>query len=181
MCMRIKEIIVVEGKNDTNTLKQYVDCDTIETQGTHLSKATLELLKQVNETRGIIIFTDPDAPGEMIRTKINAYIPNAKNAFIMKEKARTSKKVGVEHASKEDIIDSLKHVITYKSEYEETITMNDFIDLGLNGQLHSASLREAVERILFLGKCNAKQLLKRLNMLQIDRNRLERILEEIYE
>lgn len=181
MCMKIKEIIVVEGKNDTNTLKQYIECDTIETQGTHLSKATLELLKQVNETRGIIIFTDPDAPGEMIRTKINAYIPNAKNAFIMKEKARTSKKVGVEHASKQDIIDSLEHVITYKRDYEQSISMNDFIELGLNGQPNSAKLREKIGNILFLGKCNAKQLLKRLNMLQIDRKRLERILEKIYE
>lgn len=179
--MKIKEVIVVEGKNDTNTLKQFVECDTIETQGTHLSKATLALLKQVNETRGIIIFTDPDAPGEMIRTKINQYIPNAKNAFIMKEKARTTKKVGIEHANKEDIIASLEHVITYRDAYEESISMEDFIELGLNGQKNSASLREAVGNVLYLGKCNAKQLLKRLNMLQIDKERLERILEEIYE
>ena len=179
--MKIKEIIIVEGKNDTNTLKQFVECDTIETQGTHLSKATLQLIKQVSETRGIIIFTDPDAPGEMIRTKINQFVPNAKNAFIMKEKARTTKKVGIEHASKEDIIESLKHVVTYKSDYEKTISMEDFIDLGLNGQVNSASLREAVGNVLFLGKCNAKQLLKRLNMLQINKEQLERILKEIYE
>ncbi|NBK97650.1 MAG: ribonuclease M5 [Erysipelotrichia bacterium] len=177
--MKIKEVIVVEGKNDTNTLKRYFDCDTIETQGTHLSKATLALLKQINETRGIIVFSDPDAPGAMIRHKINQYVPNAKHAFIMKEKARTSKKVGVEHASKEDIIESLSHLVTYKQVKEECIHMEDLIALGLNGQAHSASLREQIGAVLFIGKCNAKQLLKRLNMLEIDRKRLERIINEL--
>ncbi|MDD3049360.1 MAG: ribonuclease M5 [Bacilli bacterium] len=176
--MKIKEIIVVEGKNDKNTLKQFVECDTIETQGTHLSKTTLELLKKANEQRGIIIFTDPDAPGEMIRTKINQFVPNAKNAFMMKEKARTTKKVGIEHASKEDILLSLQHVITYQETYEEKITMEDLFALGLNGQSNSATLRAKIGAVLFLGKCNAKQLLKRVNMLQMDRKQLERIVRE---
>lgn len=175
--MKIKEVIVVEGKHDSDTLKRYFDCDTIETSGTHLSKTTLELLKQVNENRGIIVFTDPDYPGEMIRKKINEFVPNAKNAFIPKAKAKTSKKVGVEHASKEDLEETLSHLITYHKWEKESISKEDLIDLNLNGSEQSAQLRAAIGDALFLGKCNAKTLWKRLNMLQITKEQLERIIE----
>ena len=53
--MKIKEIIVVEGKNDTNVLQSCIDCDTIETHGTHLSVETLRLIEQAAKTRGVII------------------------------------------------------------------------------------------------------------------------------
>lgn len=177
--MKIKEVIVVEGKHDSEALKKYVDCDTLETQGSHLSKATLEMLKQVNETRGIIVFMDPDTPGEKIRARIVEYIPNAKHAFIMKEKARTSKKVGVEHANKTNIMESLSNLVTYKEKVDVSITMEDIIALGLNGQANSANLREQIGNVLFIGKCNAKQLLKRLNMLEINKQQVERIMETL--
>ena len=73
--MQIKQIIVVEGKNDTNVLKSYFDCDTIETHGTHLGKEILAQIALAKEKRGIIIFTDPDYPGEKIRSTINHHIP----------------------------------------------------------------------------------------------------------
>lgn len=179
--MKIKEVIVVEGKNDTNRLQQFIECDTIETNGTHLSKAKLKLLQDVNEKRGIIVFTDPDAPGTLIRARINEAVKGAKNAFIMKEKARTSKKVGVEHASKEDIIESLNHLVSYQDTFKETLTKEEFLALGLNGQPNSATLRLKVGEVLFLGKCNAKTLWKRLNMLQMNREQIEKILKETYE
>lgn len=50
--MKIKEIIIVEGKNDTNTLKSYFDCDTIETNGTHLGKQTLRMIQNAQEKEG---------------------------------------------------------------------------------------------------------------------------------
>lgn len=81
-------------------LQSCIDCDTIETNGTHLSVETLRLIEQAAKTRGVIIFTDPDHPGETIRTAINQKIPGCKNAYIEKHKAKTAKKVGVEHASK---------------------------------------------------------------------------------
>lgn len=179
--MKIKEVIVVEGKNDTNKLKSILDCDTVETCGTHLSKSVLNQLKAFQKTRGIIVFTDPDAPGEMIRTKINEEIPNAKNAFIMKENARTSKKVGIEHASQEDIIASLTHLMTYDHESEKTMSWEMFNELGLNGKENSAKLREQVGNVLYLGKCNAKTLYKRINMLKLTKEQVEKVIEDIYE
>ena len=61
---KIKEIIVVEGKSDTALLKELFEVDTIETHGLALDKKTLELIKEANKTRGVIVLTDPDFPGK---------------------------------------------------------------------------------------------------------------------
>ena len=63
----IRELIVVEGKNDTKRLKSFFDVDTIETHGMGLGKETIELIRKANEKRGVILFLDPDTPGEKIR------------------------------------------------------------------------------------------------------------------
>ena len=65
----IKEVIVVEGVNDTKRLKSFFGVDTIETHGLGLKKETIELIKKINDKRGVILFLDPDTPGEKIRNK----------------------------------------------------------------------------------------------------------------
>ena len=65
MKQHIKEIIVVEGKNDTNTLQSFFDCDTIETGGDQVNEKTIERVRQAQKTRGVIIFTDPDTPKKL--------------------------------------------------------------------------------------------------------------------
>lgn len=177
--MKIKEVIVVEGRHDSDTLKAYVECDTIETHGTHLGKRTLELISRVQKQRGIIIFTDPDAPGDKIRHTINCAVPGCKNAFIAKQKAHTSKKVGVEHARKEDILEALAHVITYEEHPVISIDAEEFRLLGLNGQVNSAQKRAYLGEILFLGKANAKTLWKRLNMLGLCATDVKEILDSM--
>ena len=179
--MKVKEVIVVEGRHDSDTLKSYIDCETIETQGTHLGKRTLELIARIQKLRGIIIFTDPDVPGDNIRHAINTAVPGCKNAFIAKDKAKTSKKVGIEHANKEDILEALHHVLTYDAFPEITITAEEFLALGLNGQRDSAKKRLYLGNLLFLGKANAKTLWKRLNMLGLRAEDISILLEQIDE
>lgn len=114
---RIKEIIVVEGKNDTNTLKRYFQCDTIETGGDQLVDSTLDRIREAQKCRGVIIFTDPDSPGEQIRRWINQAIPGCKNAFIEKKKRKRPKKLGLSMRKKKIygkalvIVSPLKKVI----------------------------------------------------------------------
>lgn len=72
----------------------YFDCDTIETGGDQVNEQTLERIKALQKTRGVIVFTDPDSPGEHIRRLVKAYVPDAKHAFIEKQKARTEKRSG---------------------------------------------------------------------------------------
>ena len=149
----IKEVIVVEGKNDTNHLKDFFNVDTIETNGLGLNKETIELIKEINAKRGVILLLDPDTPGEKIRKRLNDIIPGLKNVFLLKEEARTKKKVGVEHASKETIEKSLENIITYKKTIE-TISYEEFKELGLVGEKDSASKREKVsyKQVDFKGK-----------------------------
>ena len=162
----IKEIIVVEGVNDTKRLKSFFDVDTIETHGLGLSKETIELIKELNNKRGVILFLDPDNPGEKIRNRLNQEIPGLKNAFVMKEDAKTSKKVGIEHASKEVLEEALNNLISFTNS-KESISEEEFYSLGLKGENDSVNKREKVARYFHLGKCNSKTMFKRLNMLGI--------------
>ena len=173
----IKEIIVVEGKNDTRRLQSFFDVETIETHGMSLNKETIELIRKVNELRGVILFLDPDTPGEKIRKKLNEAIPGLKNAFVMKEDARTRKKVGIEHASKEVLEEALNNLLTY-SDIKQTISESEFYALGLSGNEDSASLRRLVSEHFHLGKCNGKTLLKRLNLAGISANEIRAFLED---
>ena len=85
--MKIKEIIVVEGRDDTNRVKEAVDCDTFETNGSALTKKKIERLIYLEKTRGIIVLTDPDYAGKRIRNIIEKNIPTAKHAYISKGKS----------------------------------------------------------------------------------------------
>ena len=173
---RIQEVIVVEGKHDTATLKRYFECDTIETNGLSLNDETMNYIEKVQKKRGIILLTDPDSPGNRIRDKINQRVPNCKNAFLQKKDARTSKKVGIEHASKETIEEALKNLITYQDKPFNTLTTNDLYELGLLGKLNSKQLREHIGTQLHLGFANAKTMLHRLNCLGITKEELEKLL-----
>lgn len=170
---KIKEIIVVEGKHDTQRLQRFFDCDTIETSGLGLNEDILERIETAAKARGIIIFTDPDSPGEQIRKAIAARIPQAKHVFIEKAKAKTDKKVGVEHASKEDLASALEHAVSFM-ETAPSITRSEFLDLSLVG---NAARREYVCRALHIGRCNAKTCFKRLNAMGIGANQIKAILE----
>lgn len=169
--MRIKEVIVVEGKNDTINLKRFFDVDTIETHGLGLSKEAIEYIKEINNKRGIIVFTDPDSAGENIRRKLNYNIKGLKNAFVLKEDARTTKKVGIEHASKEVLSKALENIITF-NDGQNTLSYEDYLDMGLSGLKDSSLKREKLIKRFHLGKCNGKTLYKRLNMLGLSKEEI---------
>lgn len=171
----INEVIVVEGSNDTKRLKSFFDVDTIETHGLGLKKETIELIKNINKTRGIILFLDPDTPGEKIRNRLNSEIPNLKNAFVLKEDARTKKKVGIEHADKKTLEEALNNLITY-SDVKESLSQSEYNELGLNGESDSAEKRNLLSKEFHIGKCNSKTMFKRLNMLGITKKQIEKIL-----
>ena len=173
----IKEVIVVEGKNDTRRLQSFFDVETIETHGLALKKETVDFIKKVNEERGVILFLDPDHPGEKIRNILNREIPGLKNAFILKEDGRTKKKVGIEHASKEVLEEALDHLLTYAEE-KETLNQEEYYLLGLNGKDDSSMKRELVSKAFHTGRCNSKTLFKRLNMLGIRYEELNVFLEK---
>ena len=132
--MKIKEIIVVEGKDDTTAIRQAVNADTIETNGSAINAETIEKIKLAKKTRGVIIFTDPDYPGQKIRQTISEQVPGCKHAFIPKEEAihKNGKGVGVEHASPDSIRKALKDAQLMQESTMEEITHEDLLACRLN-------------------------------------------------
>lgn len=171
----IKELIVVEGKNDSARLRSFFDCETIETSGLGLSRETVAFIKEINAKRGVILLLDPDTPGEKIRKRLNDEIAGLKNAFLMKEDARTAKKVGVEHASREVLEEALDNLVTFCEQKKEELKMSDLFECGLSGTEGAEEKRDRVSRKYHIGKCNAKTLCKRLNMLGITKEELLKI------
>ncbi|MDZ7834088.1 MAG: ribonuclease M5 [Alkalibacterium sp.] len=180
---KIKEIIVVEGKDDTKRLALAVDADTIETNGSAINKATLEQIALAQETRGVIVFTDPDGPGEKIRKIISEYIPGVKHAFITRDQGRrrseTKESIGIEHASVASIREALNDVVEERIDAEETVSKVFLMQSGLIGSAHSRQLREALGEELRIGYTNGKQLKKRLTMFGISEDEVTAALEKI--
>lgn len=169
--MKIKEFIVVEGKDDTAAIKRAVDADTIETNGSAVNQETIEKVRRAQKSRGVIIFTDPDFPGEKIRNTISQNVPGCKQAFLAKEMAiaKNGKGVGVEHASPEAIRNALKDAQMMHETISEQITQEDLIDVGLIGGEGAKERRMELGKLLKIGYTNGKQLHKRLMMFQISR------------
>jgi len=182
---KISEIVVVEGKDDTKRLQQVLNVDTIETNGSALNNETLDKIKHAQSVRGVIVFTDPDFPGEKIRKQIMAVVPDAKHAFITREKGAPKKKhgsLGVEHASNEAIIQALKDVSTPTTEsFEAEIAIEDLIQFGLIAGNGSRVRREKLGEKLNIGYTNGKQLKKRLSMFQISKETFLVAMKEIIE
>lgn len=181
--MKIKEIIVVEGKDDTTAIKRAVDADTIETNGSAVNGETIKKIKLAQEIRGVIILTDPDYPGTRIRQIITEHVPNCKHAFIPKEAAlhKYGRGVGVEHATPETIRHALKDAHMMTEEAPEEINQEDLIVAGLIGGEGSRERRERLGKILKIGYTNGKQLQKRLTMFQISKEDFAKAVQIIRE
>ncbi|MBB5174916.1 ribonuclease M5 [Texcoconibacillus texcoconensis] len=169
--MKIEEVIVVEGKDDTFTVKQAVTCETIETNGSAINDDTLTQIQFAQERRGVIVFTDPDFPGEKIRHTISKRVPGCKHAFIDREMAKDERtgKIGIEHAHADTIREALKNIHTEAAENEQVITKQDLMNAGLIAGSDAKQKREQLGRLLKIGYANGKQLHRRLQMFRIQR------------
>lgn len=171
--MDIKEIIVVEGKDDTTAIKRAVNADTIETNGSAISEEVLRRIQHAQEKRGVIVFTDPDYPGRRIRAIIEERVQGVKHAFLPKEKtiAKNGKGLGIEHASDDNIRYALSNVYTQRESIDDAqeITLDDLLAAKLLGHPLAKKRREDLGVMLNIGATNGKQLIKRLSMFQISK------------
>ena len=180
--VKIKEAIVVEGRYDKNTLSQIVDAPILETSGFGIfkDKKQMKLLRQVAEKRGLIVFTDADGAGFVIRNHIKSAIPGKylKHAYTPdifgkeRRKAAPGKegKLGVEGMKREVILDALRKAgATIEGEdtpQSRSITKQDLMDLGLSGGPGSSEKRLALMNKLGLPEhMSANALLQALNLL----------------
>ena len=180
--IKIREAIVVEGRYDKNTLSQIVDAPIFETGGFSLFKdpQQLSFLRTVAERRGLIVFTDPDGAGFVIRNHIksaidpcylkHAYIPDIYGKERRKRTAGKEGKLGVEGMSREIILEALRSAgATIEGEEDKSpsgITKQDMMELGLSGGQGSSLRRiQLMKRLNLPAHLSANALLQALNML----------------
>ena len=191
--VKIKEAILVEGRYDKNTLSQILDAPILETNGFGImkDKAQLALLRRVAQTRGLIVFTDPDGAGFVIRNFIKGAIPAQylKHAYIPdiygkeRRKAAPGKegKLGVEGMKRDVLLDALRRAgATFEGETVQRtagFTKQDMMELGLSGGPDSSAKRLALmQKLGFPEHMSANALLQALDLLYT-REELARILE----
>lgn len=159
----INEVIVVEGRDDEINLKQYFDCEVITTRGFGITEEIMRQIAVANERTGVIVLTDPDYAGEMIRKKITKRIPECKHAFIPKDEATKDHDIGVENASKESMMKALNKVRSYQTDNKKIFKKSDLYRFGLIGSKNASNKRAKLGELLGIGYCNGKQLIDRLN------------------
>ena len=174
----IKEVIVVEGKNDVHAVKRAVDADCLATGGFSLTSYSLEKIQQAYTKRGIIIMTDPDSAGERIRKYLSSRFPEAKHAFIPKEDATDNNDIGIVQASPEAIQVALTKVRYLEWQPSNEFKLLDMLQFGLNGSQDAAERRATLGAKLGIGYANAKIFLQRLNHYGVTRAEFQQALTE---
>ena len=186
--MKLKETVVVEGRDDMSAVLAAVEADVIMTHGYGITQKTLENIEAAYKRNGIVIFTDPDHAGRRIRERLEALFPKSKHAYLTERQALKDGDTGVENALPEDILKALIAAGCEASDgqaggdpereadgipYVE-VTADDMAVLGLAGQLGSAERRAAAGEALGIGNANAGAFLKRLRRLRIGLSELEK-------
>lgn len=175
----IKEVIVVEGKDDITAVKSAIQAEVIATNGFGYKKELINTLKQLSQKRGIIILTDPDYAGEHIRRDLSRHIKNCKHAFLPQDKAIKKGDIGVENATTEDIIEAIMKARPISIESYEEFTTEEILSLGLFGGHGAKKKRQELGAILGIGYSNSKQFLSRLNNFGVTREEFDKAVERI--
>ena len=180
--IKIKEAIVVEGRYDKNTLCQIVDAPILETSGFGIfkDKEQMALLRKVAEVRGLIIFTDADGAGFVIRNYIksaingkylkHAYTPDVFGKERRKDKAGKEGKLGVEGMTRDVILESLRRAgATFETgetgNPKQEITKADLMDLGLYGPNSNDRRLALIKKLGFPEKMSTNAFLQAINLL----------------
>ena len=177
--IKISQAIVVEGRYDKNTLSQIVDAPIFETSGFHImkDKATQALLRRVAMERGLIVFTDSDSGGFVIRNFLkqiippqylfHAYIPDIYGKEKRKSAPGKEGKLGLEGMSREVILTALENCgANFHPNEKQPITKQHLFALGLSGQANSSILRKQLLKKLELPEhMSANAMLKALDVL----------------
>ena len=180
--VKIREAIVVEGRYDKNTLSQIIDAPILETNGFGIFKdrEQMALLRKVAEIRGLIVFTDSDGAGFVIRNHIKSAIPTQflKHAYTpdilgkerRKAKAGKEGKLGVEGMTRDVILESLRRAgATFEDEDTSVgnreITKANLMDLGLYGPGSNDRRTALIRKLGFPEKMSTNAFLQAVNLL----------------
>lgn len=166
--LEIDEVVVVEGRSDTQNLQRAAVVDTIETGGSALNASVIKTIAHATQRRGVIVLTDPDFNGERLRRIITEAVPGVQQAFISQDQGRAErdnphKSLGVEHASIVTLQRALMSVSVRHERPQSDVTRSFLQDAGLIGGTGASQARQQLSELLQIGHVNGKQLYRRLH------------------
>lgn len=194
--LKIKQALIVEGKYDKIKLSSIVDALIIDVDGFHIfkDKKKCELIKKLAESCGIIILTDSDNAGNMIRNHINNFVKTGKvyNAYVpeitgkerRKDKPSSQGLLGVEGIEKDVIISALRKIgldDTFEKATENPISTSDLYQLGVSGGENSAFIRAKLLKALDLPTNLSKNNLIKILPQYISLEKLTELVAQIKE
>lgn len=163
-------VIVVEGIHDASKIKEvYKNVHIITTNGTSLNDEVLNEIITLSKNNEIILFLDPDYPGNKIRQTISSKVSNVKHAYLKRDLAKKDNKIGIEHARVEDI----KEALNVRPLINNTdIDLDFLLEHGYIGSSNSKEKRLNMLNHFNIGYVNAKGLLKKLSLFGINRKEI---------
>jgi len=175
--VKIQQVVVVEGEHDRRNVLDAVDADVEITGGFAITEELIQKLTTLQQRRGLIIMTDPDYTGEVIRRILHRRIPGVEHAYVARVDAERLGDVGIENARPEAIRKALASVKKEALCFKNTFTMQDLYRLRLTGHPYSGDLRLLVADQLKIGYGNGKKFCRQLNTYQISPLELAKVLE----
>lgn len=192
--LKLKEVVIVEGKYDKIKLSQILDALIIDVGGFNIfkNKEKVQMIKKLADKNGILILTDSDHAGFMIRNYLNGIIPQGKikHAYIPdiigKEKRKKTyskeRKLGVEGVDDKIILDAINKVSLKKEEKTNNIkeiTKMDFYEDGLSGRDNSSDKRKKLLKKLNLPENLSQNALIKVLNKTISYDEYKRVVEEL--
>jgi ribonuclease M5 len=175
----IKEVIVVEGRDDITAVKRAVDAEIIAVGGFGINKKVIDRIIEAQKRQGVIVFTDPDFAGDKIRKIISKRVEGIKHAYITKEEGLKDDDIGVENASPETIIKALEKAKCEIKDKRKVFCSQDLLFFGLTADKNAKKRRTILGRELGIGYCNSAQFITRLNNFGIGKDEFIKALDKV--
>lgn len=182
----INDIIIVEGKDDITALKKVVEAKIIALNGlSALNKKKLDYLTSLSEKNKLLIFTDPDHAGKLIRQKISQHMDNIEHIYINRDEAYNNGNIGVENANPTVLYDlllpfSLNNNIKEKNNIHK-YSMDDMIEYQLTVEKNAKARRILLCELLNISYSNSKQLFHTINTLNISKDEMDSLILQVNE
>lgn len=179
--IHVEQAIIVEGTYDKNTLRQIVDAPVFTTDGFGIlnDREKLAFFRRVAEERGLILLTDPDSAGFLIRNFLkgalpkdrvfHAYVPDVRGKERRKQHPGKEGKLGVEGMTPEILLEALRRsgaLLSEERSDRQPVSRGDFYELGLSGGRDSRSRRQKLLHAMGLPeRMSTSAMLDAVNLL----------------
>ncbi len=175
----IKEVIVVEGRDDVTAIKRAVEAELISVGGFGINEKIINKIREAQKRKGVIVFTDPDFAGEKIRRIITKRVANVKHAYISQKDGTKDGNIGVENASPETILRALETAKYELQDVRKEFDVQDMIYFKLTGDSSAKQRRDVLGNKLGIGYGNCAQFITRLNNYGITKEEFIEALKKI--